>query len=301
MKYKAIAILGPTATGKTEIASTIAQKIDSEIINLDSVQIYKMLDIGSAKPREKVIIKHHLIDIFEPNEKVDMKKVIDMATDIGLEVANRGKIPIFCGGTGLYFKALFYGVFDGPSRNEEIRQKLKKIKEEKGVKFLFEELKNIDPETAEKISENDYIRIERALEVYYTTGQKISKLQKSYKHDPQFEFIKIGLILERKELYRRIEERINDMIEDGLIEEVKNVLKIYPESQVINSAIGYKEVKDFLENKIDRDTMIYLIKRNTRRFAKRQITLFKPIRDINWFSPYEKEKIIDFVIEKIKN
>ncbi|HOJ50562.1 MAG TPA: tRNA (adenosine(37)-N6)-dimethylallyltransferase MiaA [Spirochaetota bacterium] len=301
MKNKVVAIVGPTATGKTEIAVDIAKKLNGAIVNLDSVQIYKMADIGSAKPSKKIIeiIPHYLIDQFEPNEKVDMKRIIEIATEIGKKIIDENKLPIYVGGTGLYFKALFYGIFDGPSKNQEIRDRLKKIKEEKGSKYLYQELQKVDPETASRISENDYIRIERALEVYYTTGKTISYLQKNQKKEIEFDFIKIGLNIDRKELYERIEKRVDKMIEDGLIEETKNILKKYPDSMVIQTAIGYKEVKDFLDNKIDYEKMVYLIKRNTRRFAKRQLTLFRAIDGIKWFKPSDVDNIIDFIRKKL--
>lgn len=294
----AIALFGPTASGKTELAIKIAQKYNGQIINMDSVQIYKKADIGSAKPdkRELSLAKHHLVNMLDLNEVLNSFDIYKLALKKGQELSDKGVLPIFAGGTGLYFKAIFDGMFEGPNANPEIRERLKQEKEELGLKALHDRLKEIDPVTAAKVSENDFLRIERALEVYEITKTPISVLREQQEYEAPFDFVKLALSYPREILYQRINHRVDLMIEQGLLEEVRELFKLYPQSRMLYSAIGYKEVVSYLQNEITEERMLFLLKRNSRRFAKRQLTLFKALEGVKWFSPPSEEELFKYLL-----
>lgn len=300
-KPLAIALFGPTACNKTETAIQIALKFKGEIISFDSVQIYQGLDIGSAKPslEEQKIIPHYLIDWVKPHKKLSVFEVVQKALNYAHDIMQRKKIPIFCGGTGLYFKALFNGLFEGPTAQPHIRQKIRQEAKEKGVPFLHQKLKKIDKKRAEEISENDLIRIERALEVYYSTGKTLSEFYEKQKYEPDFHFLNIGLNYPREELYSRIEKRVDLMIAQGLLEETKKLHQEYPQSLVLQSSIGYKELLEVLLNNTDLEKAILQIKQNTRRFAKRQNSLFKSFNNTFWSIPPNLSDIFLWLEEKI--
>lgn len=279
---KVIILLGPTSVGKTEISILLAKALNTEIISADSMQIYKKMDIGTAKPslEQRKIIKHHMIDVVEPWESFSVGKYISMVKPIIESLHKKNKIPIVVGGTGLYIKAMTRGLFSGPSADWKLREELLALeKEEKG--FLFNYLKELDPEVAERTSPTDTRRIIRALEVCLKSDISLSEMQKKFTKPLPYEFIKIGLKRERKELYKLIEERVDTMIASGLVEEVKNLLAINPDKTPLQ-AIGYKEITFYLEEKITLQEAAKLIKRATKRFAKRQFTWFKKEEGIHW-------------------
>ena len=286
MLEKILTILGPTASGKTKVSLEIADKINGEIISADSRQIYRYMDIGTAKPGldERGKIPHHLIDIVNPDEYFSAADYSARARRAIREILSRGREPIVVGGSGLYLRALFKGFFKGPGRDENLRQELKESAEKFGIESLYRELKEKDPEAAEKIGPHNLVRIIRALEVYELSGQRISELQKKGEYPlKEFEFIKIGLELEREKLYQRIDQRVEDMICSGLVDEVKSLkIKGYDTSLVPMRTFGYKEIFQYLEGKISLDEAKQKIKLNTRHFAKRQLTWFKKEEGIIW-------------------
>ncbi len=294
---KAIAFFGPTASGKTNISIELAKVFSGQIVNMDSVQIYKKFNIGSAKPthsdRQQAVF--HLVDSVEPDRVINAFDIYESSINISKKIKKDGEIPIFSGGTGLYFKAIFNGMFEGPSRNDEIRERIREEVNSTSLRDVYNKLLKIDKEAALKISENDFRRIERALEYYYITGEKISDARKNQDYEPPFDFIKIAISYPREELYNRIENRIDIMLKEGLVYEVHEILNHYGDIDILKSAIGYKEVRSYILNEIDEKEMIRLLKRNTRRFAKRQLTLFRAIPGVKWFVPPNTKDIIDYI------
>jgi len=299
---KVIAIVGPTGVGKSELAVFLGEKLNGEIVNFDSLQFYKELNIGTAKPgeEERKRVPHHLYDLLELNEEFNAAKFIEIADNLIKEIWGRGKIPILVGGTGLYLRAFEYGLFP-MEVPKEIRETLRK-RANQDLSSLYEELKRLDPEYAQKISPKDKVRITRALEVIYASGKPISYFHKEnpFFGKKRYNLIKIGLILPRKELYEKINLRVIKMIEKGWIEEVKKLLeKGYSPKLKPFKAIGYKYIIQYLQGKISLEKAIELIQRDTRRYAKRQLTWFKKEPDIYWFNPDEKERILNFLKEKL--
>lgn len=283
---KVIILLGPTGVGKTGVSILFAKALNTEIISADSMQIYRHMDIGTAKPTfvERAMVKHHMIDIVDPWESYSTGRYITAVASIIEGLHKTEKIPIVVGGTGLYIKAMTRGIFSGPSADWTLREKLLSIeKEEKG--FLFNYLKELDPEAAEKITPNDTRRIVRALEVCLTSKETMTEIQKKLTQPLPFEFIKIGLSKERKELYWMIEKRVDKMIIDGLVDEVKKVVEMIRSTETplpSMQAIGYKEIAMYLHGKITLEEAVRLIKRGTKRYAKRQFTWFKKEEGIQW-------------------
>ena len=289
-----LCILGPTAVGKTEIAIAIAEKLDAEIVSADSRQIYRYMDIGTAKPTpsEQSRVRHHLIDCVAPDERfsaADYQRAADMAIQ---DIQSRGKQAMLVGGAGLYFRAVVDGLFDGPDADPEFRARLRAKAQEFGSNVLHSRLSQVDPESASRIHPNDLIRIIRALEVYEKTGKTISELQKEWtRARPRYSFIAFGINRERQELYQRIEVRVDKMLAAGLLEEVKSLIaRGYDKNLPSMQGFGYKELIDYLDGKCDWDTAVNLLKRNTRRFAKRQLTWFRNDPRIEWINLSE----IDF-------
>lgn len=298
-----IALFGPTASGKTQTAIEIARQFQGEIINLDSVQIYQELNIASAKPsmEERSAAVHHLIDIASPNQKLSTFEILEKATEKAFEILSRKKLPIFCGGTGLYFKALFYGLFEGPEAQPEIRKKIREEAAIRGIPFLHQQLQKIDPISAQRISQNDLVRIERALEVFEVTGKPLSVLHQTQTHTPPFRFLKIGVNFDRPELYQRINQRVDLMLSQGLMQEAETLWKKYPYSPVLASSIGYREMKEFLDGRLSLEETLILLKQNTRRFAKRQITLFNSFQETRWFIPPYLESILTWISQILQS
>ena len=286
---KVIILLGPTGVGKTEVSILLAKALGTEIISADSMQIYRGMDIGTAKPSEeqRMSVKHHMIDIISSSEPYSAGRYIEDVTPVIEALHRKGKIPIIAGGTGLYIKAMTRGIFSGPSADWKLREELASLEEgQDGA--LYSYLQELDSEAASKIMPTDTRRIIRAIEVCLKTKQGMSELQQKLTRPLPYEFIKIGLTRDRKELYKMIEERVDKMIEAGLVEEVKKIIAIHPFSDspihLLSSmqAIGYKEIAMHLNGEIPFEEAIRLIKKSTKRYAKRQFTWFKKEEDILW-------------------
>lgn len=285
-KIKLCVIVGPTASGKTKFAIEMAKQKNGEIISADSMQIYKGMDIATAKPskQEQAQVKHHLIGFLSPEETFSVAQFAKLAHEKILEVTNKGKLPILVGGTGLYINSVVNDInFEEQISNEEIRKKLNLEAEQIGLENMFENLKSIDPDYAKKISPNDKKRVLRAIEVYKLTGKTMSKLiEDSRKNSNRYALDMIGLnFKDRKKLYEKINLRVDEMIKAGLIEEAK---KFYKKnlSNTAKYAIGYRELFEYFDGNVTLSEAIEKIKQNTRRYAKRQITWFKRDPRIKW-------------------
>ena len=304
MERKVIVLAGPTCSGKTTLSLLMAEKLNSEIISADSRQFYKYLDIGTAKPDKHLLkkVKHHFIDILEPDEYFNVSLFEKQALNIIDGLLAKNKIPIVAGGSGLYIKALTEGIFDEADINEEIRNKFMLIKKETGKEGLYKELKLVDPESAAKMLPQNWKRVLRALEVYYSTGQPIWKFHEKQVRKIDIEFKMYGLNWKREVLYKNIEARVDNMIDNGLIEEIKYILdKGY--SKTLNSlnTVGYKEIISYLEGEITLDRAVDLIKRNTRRYAKRQMTWFRGTEGMHWFDVSSFDDLNNISEEIIKS
>lgn len=280
-KQKIIAIAGPSSSGKTKLAIELAKQLNGEIISVDSRQIYKELDIGSAKPsiQEQDGIPHHLMDIVDVTQEYTVADFCDDAKIKIKEIINRGKLPILAGGTGLYFRVLLQD-FDLPrvAPNNELRTEL----EQKTSEELYKQLQKLDPEIAEKIHFNNKVKIIRALEVCLTLGIPMSKAQK--KKESEYQTFWIGLNSENREfLYDRVNKRVDMMFKQGLLNEAKNLFEKYGENKILMGTIGYQELYPFFKGETDFTSASELLKQNTRRYVKRQISWFKANKDINWF------------------
>lgn len=292
MKPKILVICGPTASGKSELALRLAEKLDGEIINADSMQVYRGLDIGTAKAsaEERARIPHHLIDIVRPDQPFSAADFATAADAAIRDVCSRGKRPIVVGGTGLYIRALLQGLVDSPGDGGEIRQTLRTQAQELGNDAMLEELRQVDPQLAEHMHPNNLVRIIRALEVFRTTGIPLSRYQQEHAFsDQRYHSLQIGICVERPLLYSRIDQRVNQMLAQGLLQEVQDLLSAGydPETKAMR-AIGYKEMTAHLAGEYDQDEAVRLIKRNTRHYAKRQLTWFNADKDILWLEYPEK-------------
>ena len=305
MKSPLICIVGPTAVGKTKIAIQLAQYLNAEIVSLDSRQIYREMDIGTAKPTpdQRGAVPHHLIDCVEVDQPFSVAEYQRLADAAITEIHGREKQAMAVGGAGLYFRSLIDGLFDGPGADAEIRAKLQREADEHGNDTLHERLRQCDPETANRVHPNNRVKVIRALEVYELTGKPISALQQQWKTDePRYPFRAFGLNMPREILYRRIEDRVEEMVEVGLIEEVKWLLdQGYPRDCVAMQSFGYKELIEYLDGTRTFDEAIALLKQNTRRFAKRQLTWFCNDSRIEWMDISQfssMEGIVDNLLVK---
>lgn len=287
-KQKVIVICGPTASGKTKLSIEIAKKINGEIISADSMQIYKDMTIGTAKPTPEEMqgIKHYLIDFVLPNQRYSVADYNKDALKAIDEIIKKGKTPIVAGGTGLYVNSLIYGIeYSDIEVDIEYREKLEKIAKLEGIERLYEMAKEIDPEAIKNISKNDQKRICRILEIYHTTGKNKTEQEKeSRKNGPKYQYLLYGITMDREKLYDRINKRVDIMINDGLIEEVQNIVKKYDEFPTAMQGLGYKEVVEYLNGITTKEEMIEKIKMETRRYAKRQLTWFKKCENIKWIN-----------------
>jgi len=281
IKIPVIIIQGPTAVGKSKFALKLAEELNSSIISADSRQVYKFMNIGTAKPTEEdqKNIKHHLIDIVDPDEEYNAGAFSETAKELINELSAQNKIPIICGGTGFYIKALLEGLFKAPEIPIEIRQNLRKLAETKTTEYFFKKLKKIDPSSAQRINENDLNRILRALEIYETTGKTITQLWlEETENKVSFKTINIMITDERKELYERINKRVDMMVANGLLNELEDVIsKGYKRTDPGLNTVGYKELFPYLDGEINLTDCIAKIKQNTRNFAKRQFTWYRKI------------------------
>ena len=300
-KPKLLVVLGPTAVGKSRVGIDIAKRIGGEIINADSLQLYKYLNIGTAKPtaNEMSEIVHHLVDIADPKQEFNAGVFRTHANSIIDKLHNEGTNIIVVGGTYLYVKVLLSGLIEGLPASPEIRANIKKLRSTFGLPYVYERLCTLDPEAASKIHPNDYVRTERALEVNYLTGQKMSELQSRHSfQDQNFDYLKIGIHQERQELRERIDLRVDSMLEQGLVDEVEKLREMgYTKDLKPMQSIGYKEINQFLDGDISLDEAVELIKRDTKRFAKRQMTWLRKDDEINWF---ELDKDYDQMIGMAK-
>ncbi len=300
MLPKLAIILGPTGIGKSEVALEVAQEIGGEIINADSQQIYRHLDIGTGKPssQQQRVVPHHLLNIAEPTEKFNAALFLRLALKSIEDIQSHGKKAIVCGGTGLYLRVLTRGLFVGPSRDIRVRERLEAEGNKNGLESLYERLRVLDPEIALRVHPHDRQRIIRALEVIELTGKKMSAWQEEHGfHEARFQCLKIGLCRERKELYERINKRCDKMIRDGLVEEVKSLIsRGYDLDLRPLRSVGYRQMGLHLRGELNWDEAVQLMKRDTRRLAKRQLTWFRSDREIHWFHP---ERDLGTIKEKI--
>lgn len=279
MKPIVYVIGGPTASGKSKLAVELAKKVNGEIISADSMQIYKEMNIGTAKVNKEEMqgVQHYLVDFVSPDERYSVSNFKKDAEKAIEEILEKGKTPIVVGGTGLYIDSLIYGIeFQNEEVDLEYREKLNKIADEKGLESLYKKAQEIDPEAMKKISINDRKRIIRVLEIYHKTGKtKTEQELQSRKNEVKYEYKVFAITMDREKLYERIEKRIDFMIEQGLIEEIKQILEKYHTFPTAMQGLGYKEVVEYLEGSCTKEEMIEKIKKETRHYAKRQLTWFR--------------------------
>lgn len=297
---KVIVICGPTASGKTGLSIKLAQKMQGEVISCDSMQIYKHMNIGTAKPTKEEMqdIKHHLIDFVEPSKRYSVADFRKDALDAIDAVLKQNKVPIIVGGTGLYVNCLTQNIqYPTLETDLEYRKLLEQRVEKEGLEVLYEEAKKIDEEAIKNISVNDQKRIMRILEIYHQTGKTKTELEiESRREPPMYQYIVFAINMDREKLYERINKRVDIMLEQGLIEEVKELLEKYEEFPTSMQGLGYKEVASYLNGELTKEEMIEKLKMETRRYAKRQLTWFRKDPNIIWLdglkSPEENIKII---------
>ena len=290
MKKNVIAIVGPTAVGKTKLSIETAKRFNGEIISGDSMQIYKGMDIGTAKITEEEMqgIPHHMIDIKHPDENFSAAEFQKLVQNHIEEIGSMDKMPIIVGGSGLYIQAALYNYNFSSRQDKRIKDRLEEQIHEKGIATLYERLKQLDPGQAEKIHPNNERRVIRALEVYEKTGMTMTEFQQKQKQDAPYEVYFIGLTMKRQLLYERINNRVDQMIENGLVQEVRDLYNNgYKDTQSMK-AIGYKEFFPYFKGDQSLDETIHILKRNSRRYAKRQYTWFKNKMDINWYHIEER-------------
>lgn len=302
MKPKVVVIVGPTASGKTAVSIELAKKINGEIISADSMQIYKDMNIGSAKPTQEEMqgIYHHMIDVVEPTEVFNVARYKEMAEKCIEEILSKGKTPIIVGGTGLYVSTLTNGIeFSDIESDEEYRKELETISlQENGVDILFEQLKEIDPEAANIIDKNNVRRVIRALEIYKVTGKTKTQVDKESIKELKYDYRIFGMLWDRQELYERIDKRVDIMIDMGLVDEVEKINRNGISSTAIQG-LGYKEIIEYIKNEITLDDAIEKIKQETRKYAKRQMTWFKRDKSIIWLNAKNKNEVVDYIYKSI--
>ena len=305
MKRPLVILTGPTAVGKTKASIRLAKAINGEIISADSMQVYKHMDIGSAKikPEEMEGVIHHLVDVLEPHEEFHVVRFQEMAKQAMEEIYERGHIPIVVGGTGFYIQALLYDIdFTADDGDDVYRKELESLAKEKGADHLHNMLEEVDPESAKEIHANNVKRVIRALEFYHLTGEKISvHNQREREKESPYEFRYFVLNDERENLYKRIDARVDQMMEEGLVEEVRALKnKGYYKEMVAMQGLGYKEMFEYLDGEITLEEAVYKIKRDTRHFAKRQITWFKREKDVIWLNKqdygYNEDELLQAIL-----
>lgn len=291
VQQKVLVILGPTAVGKTSVSLDLAQRLGGEIISADSMQVYRGMDIGTAKAssaeRQKVV--HHLLDVVDPDEPFNVADYVQLAEEVLGDLKSRAKVPLLVGGTGLYIDALLKGfLFPDTAADHRIRVELQ-VQADQDPARLYRRLEEVDPLSAKKLHPNDLRRIIRALEVYLRTGEPISSLQRKKELGQRpYKPLYIGLVRNRPELYARIDLRVDQMIQEGLVEEVEGLLKKYPRQPTALQALGYKEIVEYLEGQDSLAGATERLKRDTRRYAKRQLSWFRRNTQIHWFNRSEE-------------
>jgi len=288
-RSSAVIVCGPTGIGKTSFAINLSGQFNGEIVGADSMQIYRHMDIGTAKPtpEERAAVTHHMVDIVDPDDHFDAEKYAEQAFAKIAALTEKRVLPFVVGGTGLYIKSLIHGLFDTPEIDPLVRRKLKQEAMEKGGVYLYERLGVCDPEAAERIHVNDTYRIVRALEVFESTHKRLSESHDTHRFRPQrIRTLKIGLRMEREALYERIDSRVGIMIEAGLQTEVESLIKAgYSPDLKSMKSLGYRHMAEFLSGQLDWDEAIRTLKRDTRRYAKRQMTWFNADPEIVWLTP----------------
>ena len=310
MKKPLIILTGPTAAGKTKLSIALAKAINGEIISADSMQVYKYMDIGSAKIRQDEMdgIKHYLVDILEPTDDFNIVLFQKYAKQAMQEIYAKGKVPIIVGGTGFYIQSVLYDIdFNENEEVSEIRHELESIAAQKGNEYLHDMLKECDPKSAEMIHANNVKRVIRAIEFYRQTGKCISEHnEKERQKESAYDSRYFVLTDERERLYQNIDKRVDIMINDGLVDEVKRLLGMgCKRDSVAMQGLGYKEIIAYLLGEISLEEAVYIIKRDTRHFAKRQLTWFRREKDVIWVEKdkfaYNDEKMLEYMVDMIKN
>lgn len=305
-KPKLLVILGPTASGKSALTMDVAHELKAQILSADSLQVYRYFDIGTAKPsaEDQESVEHHLLDIVDPAEQFNAGMFKGHADAVIGELQKKRQNIIVSGGTYLYVKILLSGLIEAIPTDTSIRADLKKESTSLGTEHLYSKLKSVDPQAAEKIHSNDYIRIERALEVYYQSGQRISELQDRHGFsESSYDYIKIGISIDREELREKIDKRVDYMLERGFVEEVRRIRDMgYSSELKPMQSIGYKQINQYLDGDISFDQAIEHIKRDTKRFAKRQMTWLRNDSEIKWVRlPEDRNKIISLAKEQFNS
>lgn len=310
MKKKPLVVLtGPTAVGKTKASIGLAKAIGGEIISADSMQVYEYMDIGSAKirPEEMQGIPHYLVDELKPWDEFHVVRFQQMAKKAMEQIYANGHIPIIVGGTGFYIQALLYDIdFTSTSQDDNYRQDLENLAKEKGAEYLHNMLREIDPKSAEDIHANNIKRVIRALEYYHQTGQKMSRHNEEERQkESPYEFVYFVLNAPREQLYQRIDRRVDQMMSEGLVEEVKRLKEMGCTKEMVSmQGLGYKEILAYLDGEYALDEAVYTIKRDTRHFAKRQLTWFRRERQVTWIQKekydYDEEKILEAMISHLE-
>lgn len=309
MKPPLIILTGPTAVGKTSLSIQLAKALNGEIISADSMQVYRQMDIGSAKVSESEMqgVPHHLIDVLNPEEEFNVVRFQAMAKAAMEDIRSRGKLPIVVGGTGFYIQALLYDInFEDSSDESQIRTELERLGDEQGNEYLHQILAEIDPESAELIHANNRKRVIRAIEFYRISGQRISDHNRTEREKTSpYQFYYYVLNCDRQLLYHRIEQRIDQMIAEGLVDEVKRLKAAGCHRQMVSmQGLGYKEILDYLEGHCTLEEAIYILKRDTRHFAKRQLTWFKRERDVRWLTledfGHDRDAVLAHILSEIR-
>lgn len=309
-KQPIVILTGPTAVGKTALSIRLAKQIDGAVISADSMQVYRHMDIGSAKiSREEMAgVPHYLIDELEPDEEFHVVRFVELAKKYMEQIYSEGKIPIIVGGTGFYIQALLYDIdFTEQECDEAYRHTLEQLAKEKGTGYLHAMLREVDPESAEAIHANNVKRVIRALEFYHLSGQKISEHnEKERQKSSPYNFAYFVLSDDRANLYQRIDRRVDLMIEQGLVEEVAKLKEMGCHSGMVSmQGLGYKEILDYLDGMRTLEEAVYIIKRETRHFAKRQLTWFRRERDVIWLEKdkfgYDESRILDEMLHILKD
>jgi tRNA dimethylallyltransferase len=291
-----ILLAGPTAAGKTALSIKLAERVGTEIINADSMQVYRHMNIGTAKPgaEERVRVRHHLLDIVDPDEPFNAARYLEFARPVVDDLHNRGSVPIVVGGTGLYMKVLTRGICPGAPGDPLVQHNLMVEAEEKGLPRLYQELLQLDAKLAGKINPNDRQRIIRALEVYRLTGVSLSHWQERHRFQSVlYPSIKIFVFRQREDLYSRIDRRVHLMMDQGFLDEVRDLLSMgyHPGLKPMQS-LGYKQLVQHLLGELSFDAAVHLIQRETRRYAKRQMTWFRGDPEFRWFDAAEEDQVI---------
>jgi tRNA dimethylallyltransferase len=303
VEREVIVIVGPTASGKTSLSIEVASQINTEIISADSRQFYRELNIGTAKPSSEDLkrVKHHFINFLDPLEDYNISRFREEALIVCEKLWSKGQIPVITGGSGLYIKALIDGISNTPDPDPELRERLMKEKELYGADYLYNKLRKIDPVISASMIPQNWKRVIRALEVYYIMGRPISEVHKDSAMKDSLSSYQFGIMWDRKVLYDRINTRVDEMIRVGFVDEVRELLQrgFNPDSNSFNT-VGYKEIVSFLKEEISFEKAVELIKRNTRRYAKRQLTWFRKDARIHWETIKSNEELYIFA-ERIVN